>query len=114
MIEVQDAIGRYFAAANARDAAAFAAAFAEDGEVRDEGKTYRGRDGIRAWRLETEAKYRVTATPRSVAQRDGRVVVTALVEGDFPKAGLPDPLLLEYRFEMQGDLIGKLEIGLPR
>jgi hypothetical protein len=112
VIELPEAIGQYFVAANGRDAAGFAAAFAEDGEVRDEGRTYRGREGIRAWRLETEAKYRVTATPREVGERDGRVVVTALVEGDFPKAGLPDPLLLDYRFTMRDGLIGKLDIGL--
>lgn len=107
-------IEQYFAAANARDAGRFAEAFAEDAEVRDEGQTYRGRDGIRSWREAVEKKYTVTATPLSTAERDGRVVITALVEGDFPKAGLPDPLYLEYRFGMRQGLIGTLEIGLPR
>jgi hypothetical protein len=114
MIELPDAIGRYFAAANARDAARFAAAFADDGEVTDEGRTYRGPAEIKAWREEVERKYAVTMTPRSLGERDGRLVVTALVEGDFPKAGLPDPLHLEYRFAMHDGLIGGLEIGLPR
>jgi hypothetical protein len=114
MIALPPSIEQYFAAANARDAAQFAEAFAEDAEVRDEGHTYRGRSGIRAWRETVEKKYTVTATPLSAAERDGRVVVTALIEGDFPKAGLPDPLHLEYRFGMRRGLIGTLEIGLPR
>jgi ketosteroid isomerase-like protein len=114
MIALPQSIDQYFAAANGRDAATFAEAFAEDAEVTDEGRTYRGRSGIRQWREAVERKYTVTSTPLSFLERDGRVVVTALVEGDFPKAGLPDPLHLEYRFEMRDDLIGTLEIGLPR
>ena len=114
MIALPQSIDQYFAAANARDAASFAEAFAEDAEVKDEGHTYRGRGGIRSWRESVETKYAVTSTPLSLVERDGRVVVTALVEGDFPKAGLPDPLHLEYRFGMREGLIGTLEIGLPR
>jgi ketosteroid isomerase-like protein len=114
MIALPPSIEQYFTAANARDAATFAKAFAEDAEVRNEGQTHRGRDGIRSWRETVEKKYTVTSTPLSTAERDGRVVVTALVEGDFPKAGLPDPLHLEYRFGLRQGLIGTLEIGLPR
>ena len=114
MIQLPEAIERYVAAANGRDAARFATAFAEDAEVTDEGQTWRGRDGIRAWRETVERKYTVTMTPRALKERDGRVVLTALVEGDFPKTGLPDPLLLEYRFALRNGLIGGLEIGLPR
>lgn len=114
MIALPPSIEQYFAAADARDAATFAKAFAEDAEVKDEGQTYRGRDGIRNWREAVEKKYTVTSTPLLTAEHDGRVVVTALVEGDFPKAGLPDPLHLEYRFGMRQGLIGTLEIGRPR
>ncbi len=113
-MDLPQAIEQYFTAANARDAARFAEAFATDAEVTDEGRTYRGRSGIRSWREAVEKKYTVTATPLALAERSGRVVVTALVEGDFPKAGLPDPLHLEYRFALRDGLIGALEIGLPR
>lgn len=114
MLKLPLAIGQYFAAANAGDAAGFAAAFADDAEVRDEGQRYRGREEIRRWRELVQRKYTVTAAPHSLAERDDRVVVTALVEGDFPKAGLPDPLHLEYRFRLRDGLIETLEIGLPR
>lgn len=114
MIELPPAIEQYFAAANSRDAIGFAAAFADDAEVRDEGQLYRGREQIRQWRELVQRKYTVTASPHSLVQRDGRVVVTALVEGDFPKAGLPDPLHLEYRFGLRQGLVETLEIGLPR
>jgi hypothetical protein len=108
------AIARYFATADGSDPAAFASAFAADAIVQDEGHTYRGRDEITAWRDAANAKYQVSVTPSAVAQRDGKTIVTALVAGDFPKAGLPDPLYLEYRFGLAGDEIASLSIGLPR
>lgn len=108
------AIARYFATADGSDPAAFASAFAADAMVQDEGHTYRGRDEITAWRDAANAKYQVTVTPSAVAERDGKTIVTALVAGDFPKAGLPDPLYLEYRFGLAGDEIASLSIGLPR
>ena len=52
-------------------------------------------------------------TPSAVTERDGKTIVTALVAGDFPKAGLPDPLFLEYRFSLANTEIASLSIGLP-
>lgn len=107
-------IARYFATADGSDPETFASAFAADAIVTDEGRTYRGRAEITAWRNAANAKYRVTVTPQSTAERNGKTVVTALVAGDFPKAGLPDPLFLEYRFELRNAEIASLSIGLPR
>lgn len=108
------AIARYFATADGSDPQAFAAAFSADATVMDEGRTYHGRDEIVAWRAAANAKYTVRVTPRAVTERDGLTVVTALVEGDFPKAGLPDPLLLDYRFGLSDAGISSLAIGLAR
>jgi uncharacterized protein (TIGR02246 family) len=107
-------IARYFATADGSDPETFASAFAADATVTDEGRTHRGRDQITAWRNAAKAKYRITVTPNAVTQRDGKTIVTALVAGDFPKAGLPDPLFLEYRFSLEGAEIASLSIGLPR
>ena len=108
------AIARYFATADGSDPEAFASAFSADATVQDEGHTYRGRDEITAWRNAANAKYKITVTPNAVAVRDGKTIVTALVAGDFPKAGLPDPLFLEYRFGLANAEITSLSIGLPR
>ena len=108
------AIARYFVTADGSDPEAFGSAFAADAIVQDEGRTYRGRDEIIAWRNAANAKYRITVTPSAVAERGGKTIVTALVAGDFPKAGLPDPLYLEYRFGLAGAEIASLSIGLPR
>lgn len=114
MIELDGAIARYFVTAKGGEAAAFLAAFAPDAVVADEGRTHRGHAEIAAWRRETSRKYNVVTTPEAIETRGNEQVVTALVEGDFPKAGLPDPLRLEYRFRLADGLISSLSIGLPR
>lgn len=113
-MDLDPTIARYFATADGSDPDTFASAFTEDATVTDEGRTHRGRAEIVAWRAAANAKYRVTVTPRTVTARDGLTVVTALVEGDFPKAGLPDPLLLDYRFGLSDTGISSLAIGLSR
>jgi hypothetical protein len=58
-----DILHRYFAAQNAHDIEAMVACFAPDAVVQDEGKDITGTQAIRAWKIETGAKYRITATP---------------------------------------------------
>lgn len=114
MPELPPILARYFATMERGALDAFARCFAEDAVVTDEGRTHRGRADIIAWRAAANARYRITTTPETIARRGGETVVTALIEGDFPKAGLPDPLRLEYRFGIRDDLIHSLAIGLPR
>ena len=114
MIELDGAIARYFETAKGDEEAAFLAVFAPDGVVAAEGRTHRGHGEIAAWRSETTKKYRVSRSSPASSPRGDEQVVTALVEGDFPKAGLPDPLRLEYRFRLADGLILSLSIGLPR
>ena len=40
----------------------------------------------------------------------GNFIVTANVEGDYDKRGLPDPLVLAFYFTAQSDLIVQLII----
>jgi hypothetical protein len=54
-----DILDRYFAAQNAHDIEAMVACFAPDAIVRDEGKDIVGTQAIRAWKIETGAKYRI-------------------------------------------------------
>lgn len=114
MPELPPIIARYFDAMHGGDAEALAAVFAPDATVTDEGQTHHGRAEIVRWRESANARYRVTVTPESLRQGDAQTVVTALVEGDFPKAGLPDPLRLDYLFGLADGLVSSLAIGLPR
>jgi hypothetical protein len=102
-----DILNRYFAAQNAHDIDAMVACFAPDAAVRDEGRDIVGADAIRAWKIETSAKYRITADPIECAVEADRTVVVVKVTGTF--AG--SPANLTYRFGFSGDgRIGSLEV----
>jgi hypothetical protein len=98
----------YFAAQNAHDIDALIACFAPDAAVRDEGEDIVGTDAIRAWKVKTSAKYRVTAEPLNCRVEGGRTIVVAKVSGTFPGS----PANLTYRFGLAADgRISALEVG---
>jgi len=101
-------LDRYFAAQNAHDIDALVACFAPDAAVRDEGRDIVGPDAIRAWKMQTGAKYSITVEPLAVESEDDRTRVVARVAGNFPGS----PLDLTYRFRFDGNKqIRALEIG---
>lgn len=98
---------RTYFSAREQDAAAFAAAFAPDAVVRDEGESHRGPEEITRWWRAARAKYRHTAEPLDMTTADGKMLVRARVSGDFPGS----PVVLTFRFGLAGDRISDLEIG---
>lgn len=105
-IELPAPIAGYFAADQGSDAAPLASCFTEDAIVKDEGRTYSGRDAVRRWKVESSTRYTYTVDPFAIADEAGRSVVTAHLTGDFPGS----PVDLRYCFTLQGDLIAALEI----
>jgi SnoaL-like domain len=105
-IRLPPPIDLYFSSENAHDPSAVERCFVADGIVRDEGKTITGVAAIKTWRVETSAKYHHTVEPLAVSTRDGRVVVTGKVSGDFPGS----PVNLEHIFEIEDGRIVSLEI----
>lgn len=105
-IQLPTPIDTYFASGNANDTAPLDQCFTADAVVSDEAKTIRGLAAIKAWRIETKRKYSFTAEPLALAERDGKIVVTAKVSGSFPGS----PISLDHIFEVQGDKIVSLEI----
>lgn len=101
------AIADYFAAANAANGPKAALCFTVDGVVVDEAQPRRGTAEIAAWVVETQEKYRFTATPAAAATEDGRTRVTARVEGEFSGS----PIELDYVFALKDGRIAHLEIG---
>ena len=77
-----------------------------DAVVKDEGHTYNGRAAIKKWKEESSAKYEYTSDPVSCDQKDGKVVVTCRLTGNFPGS----PINLRFFFELEGDKIASLEI----
>jgi|APEBP8051073178_1049388.scaffolds.fasta_scaffold00151_44 ketosteroid isomerase-like protein len=97
-------IDAYFAA---QDGAALAAVFAAEADVLDEGQTHRGPEDIRAWWQAAKEKYHHSAAPLDMIEHDGKIVVRALVSGDFPGS----PLVLRFTFGLEGALIRDLRIN---
>jgi SnoaL-like protein len=105
-IDLPVPVGIYFASENAHDTRALGQCFWPDAIVRDEGKTIEGLDAISAWRTETAKKYAHRVEPLTIAERDGKVIVTAKVSGTFPGS----PINLDHIFEIDGAMIVSLEI----
>jgi hypothetical protein len=97
-------IDLYFTSENAHDPSAIDRCFAAGAVARDEGRTITGVAAIKAWRI--GEKYRHIVEPLSVSTRDGKVVVTAKVSGNFPGS----PINLEHVFEIEDGRIVSLEI----
>lgn len=100
-------IAAYFSAANARDSDATAACFTDDAVVHDEGRDMQGSSAIRAWKEQTDAKYRPRFHVTDAAHVDGRTIVTVEVAGDFPGS----PIALHFAFTLAGEKIALLEIS---
>lgn len=100
-------IHTYFTASAPQDGDAFAAAFAADAVVHDEGRHHHGPQAIRDWWLAAKAKYRHRAIPVEISETGGKTQVTAKVTGDFPGS----PAMLTFVFGLDGDIITDLEIG---
>ncbi len=104
-LDLPKPIAAYFNA-DKEDSEAVAECFAENAVVTDEGHTYRGRAAIRQWKADASAKYQYTSEPFACERRDGRVVVTSRLTGNFPGS----PLNLRFFFVLDGDQISALEI----
>ena len=107
-VELPRSIQAYFAADRDGGPDAVAAAFTEDGIVKDEGKTHVGRDAIRKWKAGTTQKYTYTMEPFSVATENGKTQVMSHVVGDFPGS----PVDLRFCFVLADDKIAALEVAL--
>ena len=107
-IEVPDVINNYFEADARRDTDAIVALFTDDGVVIDEGKTWRGRTEIRAWREGTAARYQYTTKVIDTeSTAEDAYLVSGRLEGNFPGATAD----VMWRFTLDGDRIGELHIA---
>jgi hypothetical protein len=100
-------INQYLHAASIQDSQACAACFTPEGTVLDEGKTYKGREEIRAWRESVRSQWSYTTTiTGSEAINDTEYRVTADVDGNFPGGHAS----LTFSFSLQDGLIADLRI----
>jgi hypothetical protein len=99
-------IAIYLAAENSGETETLAQCFAEDAVVRDEDKTIEGLTAIKQWKAETRKKYQHTIEPLLCVEKEGKVIVTNRLAGNFPGS----PIELEFVFTLDGDKIASLEI----
>jgi hypothetical protein len=109
-MEVPSAITAYVTATNEFDVERMVAAFRVDAVVNDHRVELVGVDQIRAWAAREIVGDHVTMNVTSVRRIGDHVVLAAIVDGEFDKTNLPDPLVLTFYFSMSGDKIGALVI----
>lgn len=103
-------VAAYIAATNAFDAGALIACFAEGALVNDQLRDYWGLDAIKAWAEREIVGAKVTMKVLKFVEHFGDVIVTANVDGDYDKTGLPGPLVLAFYFVLRADKIVRLII----
>ena len=91
-------VAAYVAATNAFDIEAFMATFADGALVNDHRNEFPGLTAIRAWAQREIIGDRVTMQPVEATIRGTSAAVTASIDGNFDKTGLPSPLLLTFYF----------------
>jgi hypothetical protein len=99
-------VANYLAAEKAKDADKLALCFADDALVHDEGRDYRGRDAIRAWKREADAKYTFVLEPLNATVKENRVILRARLTGNFPGS----PVELDHTFALADHKIALLDI----
>ena len=97
----------YFDAAKDAGNGAPLDAFTADATVRDEGRTHVGHAAIEAWWRAAHEAYGHTAEPCEIRDEEGRTIVRARVEGQFPGS----PALLTFTFGLRNARISTMEIG---
>jgi ketosteroid isomerase-like protein len=106
-LKVPGPVAAYLAAEKAKDADKLALCFADDALVHDEGRDHRGRDAIRSWKREADAKYRYVLEPLTASVSGKTTSLRARLTGDFPGS----PVELDFAFTLANDKITSLEIG---
>ena len=103
-------VAAYVEATNSFDLERLLTAFAEDALVNDQLRDYWGKPAIREWAKRDIIGERLTMKVTKVINHYGNFIVTASVDGNYDKRGLPDPLVLAFYFTAQSDLITQLII----
>jgi hypothetical protein len=109
-VDLPPLVAAYVEATNSFDLERLMATFAEDALVNDQLRDYWGKSTIREWAKRDIIGERLTMNVTKVINHYGNFIVTANVDGNYDKRGLPDPLVLAFYFTPQSELIVQLII----
>ena len=101
-------VAAYVEATNSFDLERLLSTFVENALVNDQLRDYWGKPAIREWAKRDIIGDRLTMDVTKVINRYANFIVTANVDGNYDKRGLPDPLVLAFYFTTQSDLITQL------
>src|SRR5882762_7148683 len=104
-LDLPKPIAAYFNA-DRTDSEAVASCFADNAVVKDEGHTYNGLAAIKQWKADSSKKYTYTSEPVACEDKDGKIIVTSRLTGNFPGS----PVNLRFFFGLEGNQIALLEI----
>ncbi len=104
------AVTAYVRATNSFDLDGLLATFVDDALVNDQLRDYWGKQAIREWAEHEIIGARLTMYVVDAVEHYGHVIVTANINGEFDRRGLPDPLVLAFYFSVLDDQIVQLII----
>ena len=110
LVALPPLVAAYVEATNSFDLERLLATFADGALVNDQLRDYWGKTAIREWAMRDIIGERLTMNVTKVINHYGNFIVTANVDGNYDKRGLPDPLLLAFYFTPQSELIVQLII----
>jgi ketosteroid isomerase-like protein len=108
--DVPEPVAAYIRATNTFNLDALLVTFAEDALVNDQLRDFWGKAAIKHWAEHEIIGDRVTMYVVKVVKHYDEIIVTAHVDGDYDKRGLPEPLVLAFYFSLREDKIIQLII----
>jgi hypothetical protein len=103
-------VAAFVEATNSSDLERLMVTFADDALVNDQLLDYWGKAAIRDWAERDVIGEKLTIAVTEIVKHYGNFIVTAEVDGNFDKRGLPDPLVLAFYFTPHNDVIIQLII----
>ena len=105
-MKLQKVVADLIEAQNNQDSVAYAACFADNAVVFDEGKTHRGKNEIQQWIENANGEYGSKMKPLGFEETGSEHVLRAEASGTFPGS----PAVLTFHLKLQNELIQSLKI----
>lgn len=109
-LDLTPAVSEFVAAVNGRNVDKLVSCFAEHAIVNDQLVEHQGSADISRWATDEILADRLSLQVIAAQRHGVTEVMTAKVDGDFDKRGLPDPLLLRFYVAIDDDLIVQMII----
>ena len=109
-IKLPPVIQSFIKATNDHDSNVFINTFADDALVNDVARNFWGKDSIKQWADKEIIDVKITVEADEIVEHYGDFIITALINGNYDKSKVPDPLYLDYFFTVNENRIVKLII----